>query len=385
MDILESPGPEIRQVADVSRGLGVRQLAGKSAERPVVVRLSDVTPERVSWLVPGVLPFGKFAIWEGDPGTGKSTLTLDLTARVTRGESVLGSAARVPRNVLLVTFEDGLADTVRPRIDALGGDPNRVLVFRAVARVDGDEREPTLPDDVEHLRAIIQENGVALVVIDPLGASLGEGTDSHKDASVRRITARLARLAEDTGACVLGVRHLIKGAAANALRAGGGSIAFVASARVAMVVSLHPDDAEKPQHARRRVLACVKNNLAPHPASRVFELWQPDGHEHPRIRWLGESPLSADDLNAAAALSAPEEREATTERTDWLREVLASGPLDSKDVFRLAREACYPERSLRRAARAIGVRIVRQGTGASHRTTWALDITSATPATSARQ
>lgn len=385
LDLLESPRADGRRAVENSRGPGVRQLNGRSAERPVVVRLSDVAPEVVSWLAPGILPFGKFAIWEGDPGTGKSTLTLDLAARITRGESVLGAAPQVPRDVVLVTFEDGLADTVRPRIDALGGDPHRVVAFRAVALGDGDEREPTLPGDVEHLRAIIEENGAALVIIDPLGAAIGEGTDSHKDASVRRVTARLARLAEDTGACVLGVRHLIKGVAANALRAGGGSIAFVASARVAMVVSLHPDDAEKPQHERRRVLACVKNNLAPYPTSRMFELCQPDGHDHPRIHWLGETLLSADDLNAAATASVPEERNAATERSGWLREVLASGSLDSKEIFRLGREAGYPERSLRRVAHAIGVRFQREGTGRSHRTLWDLTVTPATSATPARQ
>lgn len=353
--------------------------------RAIVVRLSDVEPEKVSWLAPGTLPFGKFVIIEGDPGTSKSTLTLDLAARITRGQSVLGAAPHEPRNVVLVTFEDGLADTVRPRIDALGGDASRVFVFRAVAIGDaGDEREPTLPDDVEHLRAIIEEHAAALVIIDPLGAALGEDTDSHKDASVRRVTARLARLAEDTGACVLGVRHLIKGAATNALRAGGGSIAFVASARVAMVVSLHPDDGDKPQHERRRVLACVKNNLAPHPASRMFELWQPEGHEHPRMRWLGESPLSADDLNAAHSSAAPEERDAASERVDWLREVLSAGPVDSKEVVKLCRAMGYNDRSLRRTAHAMGVRIRREGSGAGHRSMWEIG-TADTADTPARQ
>lgn len=354
--------------------------------RPVVVRLSDVRPERVSWLAPGTLPFGKFVIWEGDPGTGKSTGTLDIAASITRGQSVLGAAPHEPRNVVLVTFEDGLADTVRPRIDALGGDPSRVFVFRAVTTEDADEnREPCLPDDISHLKAVIEEHDAALVVIDPLGAAIGESTDTHKDASVRRVTARLARLAEETGACVLGVRHLIKGAATNALRAGGGSIAFVASARVAMLVSLHPDDADKPQHERRRVLACIKNNLAPHPVSRIFELYQPEGHEHPRVRWLGESPLSADDLNAAAASSAPEERDAATERSHWLQDVLASGPIDSREVLKLGRSAGHSDRSLQRTARALGVRIQREGHGRDHRTTWELDPTRDTRATNARQ
>ncbi len=352
--------------------------------RPIIVRLSDVEPERVSWLVPGVLPLGKVVLLEGDPGTSKSTLTLDIAARITRGDSVLGAAPKEPRNVILVTFEDGLADTVRPRVDALGGDSARVFVFRAVAiGVDGDEREPSFPEDIAHLLTLITETNAALVIVDPLGAALSEGTDSHKDAAVRRVMGRLHRLAEETGACILCVRHLVKGSAPNALRAGGGSIAFIAAARVAMLVSLHPDDAEKPQHERRRVLACVKNNLAPHPQSRVFELWQPDGHEHPRIGWMGESPLSADDLNAAHAASQPEERDAGAERSAWLREVLSAGPVDSREVFKLGRETGYNDRSLRRTAKAMRVRIRREGSGAGHRSMWEIG-TLVTPDTPAR-
>lgn len=350
-----------------SSGDGISDLA-----LAVVIRLSDVTPERVRWLVRGILPFGKFCLIEGDPGVSKSILTLDIVAAITSGQPVLGAQPSPPRNVVIVTYEDGLADTIRPRIDTLGGDPNRVLVFRGVALGGDDERQPTFPDDCLHLQGIIEEHDAGFVVIDPLGAAIGEATDSHKDASVRRVTARLARLAEDTGACVLGVRHLIKGAAANALRAGGGSIAFVAAARVALLVSLHPEDADRAQHQRRRILACVKNNLAPYPPSRIFEVYEPEGHEHPRVRWLGESPLSADDLNAAAAASNAEERDSARDRIDWLREVLSAGEMDSREVLQLGRKAGYAERSLQRAAKVLGVCSQRQGHGRDHHTTWSL-------------
>jgi RecA-family ATPase len=354
------------------------------ASQPVVVRLATVKPEKVGWLAPGFLPLGKFVIVEGDPGQGKSTFTLDLAARLTRGQSVLGAPARDPAVVVLVTYEDGLADTVRPRIDALGGDPERVLVFRGVAIGLDDERTPTFPDDTAYLRAIVKEHNAVAVIIDPLGAALGEETDSHKDSSVRRVTARLARLAEETGAIVIGVRHLTKAAATNAVRAGGGSIAFIGSARVALLVCEHPDDAEKLQHERRRVLACIKNNLAPHPISRVFELWQSEGCEHPRIRWVGETSLSADDLNAAHAAAAPEERDAAAERADWLREVLSTGPVESKELFKLARAAGHNDRTIRRTAKQIGARVKREGTGAGHRSLWEL-VTPVTPVTPARQ
>lgn len=350
----------------------------RDTPRAVVVPLDTVKPERIDWLAPG-LPRGKVVLVEGDPGTSKSTFALDIAARVSRGWPILGSGSGEPRNVILLTYEDGLADTVRPRLDALGGDAARVFAFDSVAD-GGDFRPPKFPADAQRLQSIVEQRQAALVIVDPLSAALDEFTDSHKDASVRRVTAQLARVAETTGACVIGIRHLTKGPAANALRAGGGSIAFIAAARVALLVSLHPDDAEKPQHERRRVLACVKNNLAAHQKSRVFELWQPEGHEHAAIRWLGESMLSADDLNAVNAVAAPEDHGGQAERSAWLRELLMAGRMSFRDVRRLASEAGFSERSLRRTAQSLGIRIDREGQGTEHRTCWSLP-TPATPAT----
>lgn len=364
--------------AEATRGNGA---GSGDVARAVVVPLSSVAPERVDWLAPG-LPLGKLVIVEGDPGTSKSTVALDIASRVTRGWPLPGGTPRLPRNVVLLTYEDGLADTIRPRLDALGGDPGRVFVFDAVDE-DGDLRPPKFPADAHRLQAVVEQHAAALVIVDPLAAALDEQTDSHKDASVRRVTAQLARVAELTGACVIGIRHLTKGPATNALRAGGGSIAFIAAARVAILVSLHPDDADKPQHERRRVLACVKNNLAAHPPSRVFELWQPEGLDHAAIRWLGESTLSADDLNAAHAAVQPDDHTGQADRADWLRDLLAPGRMSFRDVLRLAKEAGFSERSLRRSAASLGVRIDREGHGTEHRTYWSLP-TPATSATGAR-
>lgn len=350
--------------------------------RSVVKRLSEVKPERVKWLVPNFLPYSKFALIEGDPGQGKSTLTLEIAARITKGRSVFGEAPGKPRNVVLVTYEDGLADTVRPRIDALGGDPNRVIVFRGV--LDGnnsdDERQPTFPDDTQRLRAIVEEYKAALVVVDPLGAALSDSTDSHKDASVRRVVSQLSRVAEDTGACVLGVRHLTKAAASNAVRAGGGSIAFIGASRVALLVSEHPDDNSRPQHERRRVLATVKNNLAPHPRSRMFVLEQHGRHEHPRVRWVGECDLTADDLNAAHATAAPEDHNAVKGIDDWLREYLSEGTKPVKEVYLQGRNTGgWDKTQLWRSLKRVGGHSKREGFGAGARYVWTTSSASVAP------
>jgi RecA/RadA recombinase len=316
---------------------------------------------------------------EGDPGQGKSTLALDIAANVTRGDGALGGPAGAPANVILITFEDGVADTVRPRFDVLGGDASRLYVFRGVEQGVTDERQPRFPDDFGYLSDIIELHEAALVIVDPLGAAFNDNTDSHKDAAVRRVTAGLARIAEATGATILGIRHLIKGGATNAVRAGGGSIGLIAAARVGLRVSEHPDDMDKPPGERRRILAIVKNNLAPHSRGLVFALIGVQGRSHARIQWLGETPITADDLNAAHAANMLEDRNAKAERATWLLGVLKDGPIKSRDVFEAGYREGYNERSLGRTADALGVIKHRAGTGVNHHTTWSLPESKGTP------
>lgn len=355
------------QLTKIANSIGQKAPAvRKNRGRSVVVRLSTVKPKPIKWLVRGLLPFGKFAILEGDPGQGKSTLSLYFAARITKGLSILGEKLDGPRNVVLVTYEDALDDTVRPRIDALGGDPERIQVFRGVAdgAEAGDERLPEFPIDVDRLKAIVEEHQAALVIVDPLGASLSERTDSHNDASVRRVVSRLARLAEETGASILGVRHLTKGAASNAVRHGGGSIAFIGAARIALLVAEHPDDADKKQHERRRVLATVKSNLKGFLPSQVFALTPVKGHEHAGIKWLGETPLSADELNAAQSAAAPDERSALSECAEWLREYLSTGAKTAVAVYAAGRRAGgWDKAAVWRALKKIGGRTERRGFG----------------------
>jgi KaiC/GvpD/RAD55 family RecA-like ATPase len=355
------------QLIKIANSIGQKDPAVRdNGGRSIVVRLSTVKPKPIKWLVRGLLPFGKFSLLEGDPGQGKSTLSLYFAARITKGLPILGEKLEGPRKVVLVTYEDALDDTVRPRIDALGGDPNLIEVFRGVVDGgdDGEERLPEFPNDVERLKAIVEKHRAALVIVDPLGASLSERTDSHNDASVRRVVSRLARLAEDTGASILGVRHLTKGTAANAVRHGGGSIAFIGAARIALLVAEHPDDSDKKQHERRRILATVKSNLKGFLPSQVFALTPVKGHEHAGIKWLGETPLSADDLNAAESAAAPDERSALTECAEWLREYLSAGAKTAVAVYAAGNRAGgWDKAAVWRALKKIGGRTERRGFG----------------------
>jgi hypothetical protein len=195
---------------------------------------------------------------------------------------------------------------------------------------DGAEDLPALPHDIEALRQAIRQVGAKLVIIDPLSAYLGGDIDPWKDSSVRRALTPLAALAEDTGAAIVAVRHWVKAAATPALYKGQGSIALAAAARQVLCVAPHPDDPET------MVLAGVKANLSRQPASLIYRVEEttyayPDGSSGhvPRVRWLGEVDIAADDL----AMAAPGDRELSPERAAIVAYVKGAGrAVGIKDV-----------------------------------------------------
>jgi hypothetical protein len=198
--------------------------------------LSGVEPEKVTWLWPSWLALGKLALMDGDPGLGKSAMTLDLAARVSVGKVFPDGAECEPAGVVLLSAEDGLADTIRPRLDAAGADTSKILSLATVPDKDGHDRLLSIPEDLALIEKGIGRVGARLVVVDPLMAFLSNDTNSHRDQDVRRALAPLASLAERTGASVLVVRHLNKAAANNPLYRGGGSIGIIGAARMAFVV-----------------------------------------------------------------------------------------------------------------------------------------------------
>ncbi len=184
--------------------------AQAAPSRLSTIRLSDVQPERVSWLGPGRIPAGKLVTLDGDPSLGKSTLSLAFAAIVTTGGTWPDNTpCAFPGDVILLSAEDGLADTVRPRLDAARADVTRVHAVQGVTLPDGTLRPPTLTD-VDELHRLVTETGARLLVVDVLMAYLPSGTDSHKDQDIRRVLSRLSSLADTTGCTVLLLRHLNK-------------------------------------------------------------------------------------------------------------------------------------------------------------------------------
>ncbi|HUY18679.1 MAG TPA: DnaB-like helicase N-terminal domain-containing protein [Candidatus Binataceae bacterium] len=274
------------------------RIAGLRRSQPAAAVLgtiaSDVRERPVDWLWLGYIPRGTLVVFEGDPGKGKSTLITTLAANVSRGRALPGGSACPAGSVVLISAEDSPEQTIVPRLRAADANLARVRIVGPLLEKKGAALNIlSLPKHVELIEKTVSAEGAILVAIDPFNAFLGEQIDSHRDHDIRRALAPLAAMAERTGAAVIVVRHLNKSGGENPLYRGGGSIGITATARVTFLVANDPKD------AGRRILACIKNNLAPVPPSRAFRLVQAEGDQVAHVEWIaGDVALSAADLLA---------------------------------------------------------------------------------------
>jgi AAA domain-containing protein len=269
-----------------------------------------------------------------DQGVGKSWLTVALAAQISRGEKLPGVKHDAqPRSVLLLTAEDGAADTIRPRLDAAGADLSKVHVITEPLSLD--------KYGAAKLKAEIERLKPALVIIDPIVAYLPERTDMNSASAVRPVLARLAKVAEEAGIAIAFVRHLAKGTRDKAIYRGLGSIDFTAACRSVLMVGFDPNDGDK------RVVAHVKSNLAAPGPSLAHTL------KGGRFAWAGRSSLSAEDLGARPPDA--DQRSAREEARDFLLQTLADGPKPALDVFADADKQRISRASLRRAKGDLGL------------------------------
>ena len=356
-------------VLDMARAAPVwtPQDAGPSGSVvPVLTCLADVKPEPVRWLWPRRIALGKLTLLVGDPGLGKSFITLDMAARISRGTfwPDCPDVANPVGGVVLLSAEDDLADTIRPRLDAAGADVRRIMALEAVrvADVEGTtERQIPfdLAADLDALEdAIRQTNGCRLVVLDPITAYLGR-TDSHKNAEVRGLLAPLSDLARRYGVAVVAVTHLRKGDGPAMYRAMG-SLAFVAAARAAFAVCRDRDDLT----GRRRFVLPIKNNIGNDETGLAYRLearWS--ANAMPVVQWEAEPvEVSVDDVLAFQPSKNPgpdpTERD---EAAEWLQDALTEGPQPSKELLARAKKDGISEGTLKRAKRELGVRASKDG------------------------
>ena len=298
-----------------------------------IIRMSDVELTPVEWLWKPYLPFGKLSVLQGNPGEGKTYFAMHLAAACTNGKLLPNMERMEPFNVIYQTAEDGLGDTVKPRLIEAGADLDRVLV------IDDSDVQLTLSD--ERIEKAIIENNARLVIIDPIQAYLGADVDMNRANEVRPIFMRLGQVAQRTGCAILLIGHLNKAAGMQSLQRGLGSIDIAAAVRSVMFIGKLKHD------PTMRILTHEKSSLAPPGASLAFSLGDEGG-----FRWVGEYDITADEMLSGIE---PQRETKTQQAKDLICALLAGGKqVFSEDIDKAALERGIPGRTVRDAKRELG-------------------------------
>jgi 5S rRNA maturation endonuclease (ribonuclease M5) len=337
-------GPHSGPYSERARPTHLTHSGGSMTTTPVIQKLKDIPPTQTRWLWPDYIPRGKLTLIDGDPGLGKSFLSLELAARITGGRPFpVGEGSFETGRVLLITCEDSLSDIIAPRLIALGADLSRIYSFQGCLADGADYASPPLfPRDLPLLREVLDRFKPSLVVIDPLMAYIDLSFSSINDQAIRQVLAPMAQIGQEQDCAFLLIRHLNKSGGPKAIYRGSGSIGIVGSARISFVVGKHPAD------ETARVLAPIKSNLGPMPLAVA---WRLVNHPTLQMEWLGEVEYSADDLvgNSGEKKTALERAEA------FLRNHLKDAPKSGDLIKQLARGIGLSERTLERAKTALGV------------------------------
>ena len=298
-----------------------------------IIRMSDVELTPVEWLWKPYLPFGKLSVLQGNPGEGKTYFAMHLAAACTNEKLLPNMEHMEPFNVIYQTAEDGLGDTVKPRLIEAGADLDRVLV------IDDSDVQLTLSD--ERIEKAIIENNARLVIIDPIQAYLGADVDMNRANEVRPIFMRLGQVAQRTGCAILLIGHLNKAAGMQSLQRGLGSIDIAAAVRSVMFIGKLKHD------PTMRILTHEKSSLAPPGASLAFSLGDESG-----FRWVGEYDITADEMLSGIE---PQRETKTQQAKDLICTLLAGGKqVLSEDIDKAALERNIPGRTVRDAKRELG-------------------------------
>ena len=313
-----------------------------------LINMEQVEVEKIDWLLYPFIPFGKVTIVQGDPGEGKTTMVLQIIAKLTKGEAVLPSGSDEPAleaktvdlepvNVIYQTAEDGLGDTIKPRLLSAGADCSRVMV------IDDNDQALTMMD--ARLEEAIIKTKARLVVLDPIQGFLGAAVDMHRANEIRPLMKRIAVLAEKYHCAIILIGHMNKNSNGKSSYRGLGSIDFQAAARSVLIVGRIKDEPEI------RVVCHVKSSLAPEGKSIAFCLDKDTGFE-----WIGEYDISADDL-----LSGDNRGQKIHEAKEFLKEILVSGSVAQTKVAEEAESRGIKKKTLWNAKKELEIESVKIG------------------------
>lgn len=326
-------------------------ISDKTPAGPVLTSMNTVETEQVEWLWPGLIPFGKLTIIEGNPGDGKTWLSLCIAAAVSDGHYLPNPATGKvdlliePGPVIYMTSEDGIADTIKPRLEAAMANHSRVYVLEGDYDQKGNIKEIALKN-MRPIREAVSKVRPSLLVIDPIQGYLGANVDMYRANEVRPLLAELSKLAEHYKFAAVCVRHLTKSTSSKAIYRGMGSIDFSAAARSILLVGIDPDRPDE------RAIIQTKNSLGIRAKPLGFII------DENGFQWTGASNITVSGMLRDE--TDDEDKSALNEAKSFLVEMLGSKePVNAGKVFREAKEAGISERTLKRAKLALGVESVK--------------------------
>ena len=329
-DVLRQQG-DIPSRKFIAETITLRELP--TAQPVPMLRMADVELTSVDWLWFPYIPFGKLTIIQGNPGEGKTYFAMRLAAACTNRKPLPGMETLEPFNIIYQTAEDGLGDTVKPRLMEADADLERVLVI--------DDRDTPLTLADERIARAIRENSARLVIIDPVQAFLGTDVDMNRANEVRPMFRRLADVAERTGCAVILIGHLNKAAGGQSAYRGLGSIDFRAAARSVLLIG------RVKREPNVRVIVHDKSSLAAEGKPIAFCLDPETG-----FSWIGEYDITADELLSGAGGNTATK---TEQAERLILDLLADGKeLASEDLVKAAAEAGISERTVQNAKRNMG-------------------------------
>jgi len=299
-----------------------------------LIRMSEIESQKIEWLWYPFIPYGKLTIIQGDPGDGKTTLVLNIAAKLSKGIGMDETMQILePMNIIYQTAEDGLADTVKPRLETAGADCEKIAVI--------DESKKSLSMVDERLEEAIIKTNARLLILDPIQAYLGGGMDMNRANEARDMTKKLGLLAEKYKCAIVLIGHMNKAAGTKAAYRGMGSIDFFAVARSVLLVG------RVEGQANIRAVVQIKNNLAPFGHPNAFEL------EENGFCWLGDYEITADELLGGLAPKANKLEQAK----QLLRELAeTNNAMQSKEIFNLADEQGISKRTLENAKKELKIK-----------------------------
>ena len=299
-----------------------------------MIKMSEVQSQEIEWLWYPFIPYGKLTIVQGDPGDGKTTLILNIAAKLSKGEGMDNDMKLMESmNIIYQTAEDGLADTVKPRLEKAGADWERILI------IDESDKSLSMADD--RLEEAIIQTGARMLILDPIQAYLGGGIDMNRANEARDMTKRLGALAEKYKCAIILIGHMNKASGNKAAYRGMGSIDFFAVARSVLLVGRVEGE------PNIRAVVQIKNNLAQFGHPKAFELSE-NG-----FKWLGDYEITADEVLGGIAPKANKLEQAK----QLLRELAeTSNAVQSNEIFDMADEQGISKRTLENAKKELGIR-----------------------------